>query len=132
MSGTNDVPGTDPDSYEYPLREMIKTSLENGVIPVLTTIPPLHMRGVATRVRVYNQIVADLSQEFGIPMIDYWSAMQGLPNQGLSPDGVHPSLAPDGANGNLSHDHLIYGHPLRNLLTLQALELILNNVIEPN
>jgi LysM repeat protein len=132
MSGTNDVPGTDPDSYAYPLREMIKTSLENGVIPVLTTIPPLHMSGVATRVHVYNQIVTELSHEYGIPMIDYWSAMQGLPNQGLSSDGVHPSLAPGGENGNLSHDYLMYGYPLRNLLTLQALEMILSNVIDPD
>ncbi len=111
---------------------MIKTSLEYGVIPVLTTIPPLHMRGVAARVQAYNQIVADLSHEFGIPMIDYWSAMHGLPNEGLSSDGVHPSLAPGGENGSLSQDFLMYGYPMRNLLTLQALELILNNVIEPN
>lgn len=132
MSGTNDVPGTEPDSYEYPLREMIKTSLENGIIPVLTTIPPMHMSGVGARVLAYNQIVADLSQEFGIPMIDYWSAMRELPNDGLSSDGVHPSLAPGGENGNLRQDYLDHGYPLRNLLTLQMLDLILNQIIEPD
>jgi LysM repeat protein len=132
MSGTNDIPGTDPDSYTYPLREMIKTSLEHGVIPVLTTIPPMHMSGVAARVLAYNQVVADLSHEFGIPMIDYWSAMRELPNDGLSSDGVHPSLAPAGENGNLSEHYLSYGYPLRNLLTLQALDLILDKIIEPN
>jgi LysM repeat protein len=130
MSGTNDVPGTEPDSYEYPLREMIKTSLTNGVIPVLTTIPPMHRNGVESRVLAYNQVVADLSREFGIPMIDYWTAMQGLPGDGLSSDGVHPSLAPGGENGDLSQEYLAYGYPLRNLLTLQALDLILNNIIE--
>ncbi len=130
MLGTNDVPGTEPRSFDYPLREIIETSLENGVIPVLTTIPPLHGYDVSARVLAYNRVVAALSGEYGVPMIDYWAAVQGLPNDGLSSDGVHPSSAPGGDNGYLSSGNLRYGCPMRNLVTLQALDLILRDIIE--
>lgn len=62
--------------------------------------------------------------------MDYWAALQGLPNDGLGSDGVHPSSAPGGNNGILSQDNLRYAVPVRNLVTLQALDLILSSVIE--
>lgn len=130
MLGTNDVPGTAPGSYDYPLREIIETSLEKGIIPVLTTIPPMDRADVVARVLAYNQVVAALSSEYGVPLVDYWAAMQGLPNDGLGSDGVHPSSAPGWANGYLSQENLRYGYPMRNLITLQALDLILSRVIE--
>jgi len=130
MLGTNDVAGTPPGSYDYPLREIINTSLENGVIPVLTTIPPMDRNEYSAWVLAYNQVVAELSQAYGVPLVDYWAALQGLPNDGLGSDGVHPSSAPGGNNGILSQDNLRYGVPVRNLVTLQALDLILSSVIE--
>ncbi|HEY70020.1 MAG TPA: LysM peptidoglycan-binding domain-containing protein [Anaerolineae bacterium] len=130
MLGTNDVAGTAPGGYDYPLREIIETSLEKGIIPVLTTIPPMHRASVESRVLAYNQVVAELAQAYGIPMVDYWAALQGLPNDGLGPDGVHPSGATVRGNGFLNETNLQEGYPMRNLITLQALDSIFRIVIE--
>ena len=50
--------------------------------------------------------------------------METIPNQGLSSDGLHPSLPPDGAPGRFSTDNLQYGYTVRNLTALQTLDVI--------
>jgi LysM repeat protein len=130
MLGTNDVAGTPPGNYDEPLREIIETSLEKGIIPVLSTIPTMHREGIQSRVLAYNQMVAELAQTYSVPMVDYWAALQGLPNDGLMSDGVHPSAAILRGNGFLNDTNLRTGFPVRNLITLQALDAILKIVIE--
>ncbi len=63
-----------------------------------------------------------------VALIDYGAAMAALPNDGLSEDGVHPSVCPEGA-GSLSANCLRYGYNLRNLLTLQALDQLRTEVL---
>jgi hypothetical protein len=43
-----------------------------------------------------------------------------LPNEGLGPDGIHPSAAPDSAD--FTADSLQFGYTVRNLTALQALD----------
>jgi len=82
------------------------------------------------RVSTFNAILAALALEYQIPLVDYWTALQGLPNQGIGSDGVHPTRAPGLEDGHLSTTNLRYGIPMRNLVTLQALDAIWRFVIQ--
>jgi lysophospholipase L1-like esterase len=130
MLGTNDVPDVDnisPKVYERQMRQIIEACINAGVIPLVSTIPAFH-RPTADRVTVFNDILVKLTDEYDIPLWDYHAAMLGLPNDGLSSDGVHPSVAPNGA-GSFTPDSLQYGFNVRNLTALQALDALWREVI---
>ena len=123
MVGTNDVRYTPPAQYEAELRLIIQTSIDRGVIPVVSTIPPVHHDWAVGRVEVINGIIVSLAREYDIPLWDYWSALQGLPDDGLSSDGLHPSVYV-GHAADFSQDYLQAGYTVRNLLALQALDAV--------
>jgi hypothetical protein len=50
--------------------------------------------------------------------------MDPLPNGGMSADGLHPSVPPDGRVYRFSAENLQYGYTLRNLQALQTLDTI--------
>jgi LysM repeat protein len=129
MLGTNDVPSTPLSSYEQTMREILDTTIEYGIVPILSTIPPIQMPGTEDRVESINNIIRNLAHEYDIPLLDYWAAMQGLPNEGLRSDGVHPSHAPAGENADFTPENLQYGMPVRSLTALQALDLVWRTVL---
>jgi hypothetical protein len=104
------------------MRQVIEASMELGVVPIVSTNPPLHRAGTEGRVEAINQIITDLAHEYDIPLLDYHAALQGLPNDGLFRDGVHPSVAP--SNFDFTPDNLQYGYAVRNLTALQALDAV--------
>jgi LysM repeat protein len=122
MLGTNGVMGLPAEDFAQSMRPVIEETLARGIIPLLNTIPPLQRPGMQGKVEAYNAVLRGLADEYRIPLLNYWSALLALPNQGLSADGIHPSEAPAGHNADLSPANLRYGMPLRNLLTLQALD----------
>jgi hypothetical protein len=125
MLGTNDVPDTDyvsPAVYESQMRRLIESCIRAGVIPVVSTIPAFH-RETGFRVALFNDVIFKLTDEYDVPLWNYWAAMQSLPNNGLSSDGVHPSVSP--ASGvDFSAEALQYGMNVRNLTALQALDAV--------
>jgi SH3-like domain-containing protein len=122
MLGTNDVMGTSNDAYRANLERIINETLERGIIPVLTAIPAFQRAGYESRPAELNDIQAALAQAYDIPFWNYWAAMQTLPNQGLGPDGIHPSSAPNTAD--FTADNLQYGHTVHNLTALQVLDML--------
>ncbi|HKZ70034.1 MAG TPA: SGNH/GDSL hydrolase family protein, partial [Anaerolineales bacterium] len=122
MLGTNDVPGTSAARFERHMREVIEISMEMGVVPIVGTIPPMQRAGVEGRVESLNAIITNLAYEYDVPLWDYGSALQGLPDQGLISDGVHPSLAPN--SSDFTPENLQYGMAVRNLTALQALDAV--------
>lgn len=125
MLGTNDVADTDNVTagvYERQLRRVIETAIEMGVVPVVSTLPEFH-RPSGYRVAIFNDIIAKLADEYDIPLWNYWASLQGLPNDGLSSDGVHPSVAPSSAT-DFSEAGLKYGMNMRNLTALQTLDAV--------
>jgi hypothetical protein len=103
----------------------------NSVIPLLSTIPMRTDRAdYSARVPVFNASIRALAEVHGVPLIDYGGAMLDLPTFGLSDDGIHPSVCPDGPEV-LTPDCLRYGYNLRNLLTLQALDMLRRLVLIP-
>ena len=120
MLGTNDVMDTSSDAFRANLQRIVSDSLDQGVVPILSTIPAFHRVGYEARVAELNSIIADVAHQNDIPLWDYWGALAGLPNQGLGPDGIHPSAAPNSAD--FTADSLQFGYTVRNLTALEALD----------
>jgi hypothetical protein len=125
MIGTNDAGSGSAGQYKTSLDEIIQTSVDMGVIPVLFTIPPKALTAdQSARVDAFNQMIRATATQFDIPLCDYYSQMEPLPNKGMSGDGLHASVPPGGASGVFSADNLQYGYTVRNLMALQALDII--------
>lgn len=119
MYGTNDVGYVDPDIYRSNMIAIITTSMDRGVIPIVSTIP--YRYGAEGKVALYNAILIEITAKYHLPLWDYFAAMQMLPRRGIETDGIHPS-SPwwnyfDTADFNT--DNLQYGYTQRNLTGLQ-------------
>jgi hypothetical protein len=127
MIGTNDIlDGVDGDTYRAHLETIVQTSIDSGVIPVLSTIPDNQIQpDWAARVPEFNAIIRSVADTYGVPLWDYWLALQALPNTGLSPDNLHPSYdAAPGTSAIFTADHLVYGFNVRNLTALLVLNAV--------
>ena len=129
MLGGIDVSDLTTADYAANLQTIVQTSIQKGVIPVLTTFVVAPDRGsVYERSLEFNLALLDLADAEGTPLINLWAAAQSLPDDGIGPDHTHLKAqvgsycAFDGAQTRL-------GGTLRNLLTLQALDQLRMNVL---
>lgn len=100
--------------YEADLRLVIEESMRLGVVPILAT----KADDVEGQDRI-NPIIRKLAAEYKMPLLDYWLAVQNLPNGGLNVDGIHPSYARPIFDDPWSMQQ---GWPWRNLTALLALD----------
>lgn len=121
--------GADLDFYRANMAQILQFSIDQGVIPVLTTLVYLPERAeYATSLR-FNGALLDLAESYQTPLINLWAAAQALPNVGIGPDRSHLSAQVgrfctfDGSENEL-------GGTLRNLITLQALESLRVGVLD--
>lgn len=129
MFGTNDV-GYVPDiDYRHNLERIVRLSIEHGVVPVVSTVPP--RIGYDEKVLRFNQIVRDIAYQFDVPLWDYHYAMAFYARTSLAFDGVHPSLPPRGHEDAASfrEENLPYGYVLRNLSALHVLDALWREVV---
>lgn len=125
MLGTNDVGYVNGAQYRTNLNRIVEFSIERGIIPILSTIPNrLDRPEVTDRVPVFNQIISEIAHTHQIPLWDYHSAMQLLPEGGLTQDGIHPSSPAENAAFHLSETNLWAGYVIRNLTGLQMLRAV--------
>lgn len=115
------------EDFEANMRQIIQISLDRNIIPILSTLPRwLGINDGNPRDTLsYSEVIIVLAEEYGIPWIDFRSALEPLPHYGLSsPDGVHPSApTPYTATANFSEVSLsVYGYNIRNILTVEALD----------
>lgn len=130
MVGTNDSGGIPVAEFRANLDRIVRISIQMGVIPVLSTIPPKQYNPATDgRVAEFNQVIVSLAQGYDVPLWNYWQTMAALPNNGLDPDGVHPSTPPDGGTGVFDAEHLRYGYTARNLGALQILYTLWQQVL---
>ncbi len=122
LIGTNDAPAFPGDTYRANMQRIIETSINYGVVPILSTVPPRN--DFNDRVIEYNQVIQQLSALYAIPQIDLYTALLPLPDRGLGPDGIHLSVPPGAPASTMifSEQNLRYGTTMRNLTTLQALD----------
>jgi hypothetical protein len=128
MFGTNDVGILTAGDYRANLSRIVELTEGQGIIPILTTIPP--RTDYETRVQEFNNIVAAVASDHAIPLVDYWGAMLTLGDDGLDLDGVHPSVPPKGYEGaaDFRPQNLYYGYVIRNLTALQMLDAVWRSV----
>lgn len=123
MIGTNDSGSGSAEQFGVQLRTVVQTSIDMGVIPVLSTIPPKRIDDdQSRRVDTFNRVIRQTALQFEIPLWDYYYSMSQLPNGGMATDGLHPSVPPDGRVYRFSVENLQYGYTLRNLQALQVLD----------
>lgn len=120
--------GTSVEAYRTNMEEIVTTSIGQGVIPVLSTIVFLPERDVYPLSLQFNMVLLDLADEYQIPLINLWQAVQTLPNVGIGPDRSH-LRAQVGRYCSFDGTEQELGGTLRNLLNLQALHMLETNVL---
>lgn len=114
MLGTNDI--WKPEEFEPQMRKILEFSIENGVIPIIST-----KADNAEGDHFINMTIANLAWEYEIPLLNYWLAVQPLPDQGLQEDGAHLTW---GRNFFNDPQAMSRAWPVRNLTALQALNAV--------
>ena len=127
MFGAQDLLFTPPDQFDRNLRQIVHETIQSGVVPILSTFPGnLSMWEMSLR---YNQIVVQIALDYDIPLINLWVALETLPHYGLDDDGRHLST-PITQAGDLTPENLLRGYPLRNLITLETLDVVWRDVLQ--
>ena len=121
MFGAQDLLFTPPHEFNRNLRQIVHETIAAGVVPLVSTFPGHN--GQWERAIQYNQIVVQVALDYDVPLMNLFRALEPLPNHGLTSDGRH--LTPPITHpADLSAANLSQGYPLRNLLTLQALDAV--------
>ena len=122
MFGTNDVFYLDEASFDYFLRSIVVETIRDGILPIMSTFP--QRPEFPEKSVLYNQIVVQIAQDYDVPLINLWLALEPLPNKGLGDDHLHLSY-PIGEPGDFSDPaNLQTGYVMRNLVTLQSLDAV--------
>ena len=127
MFGTNDVFYLDETQFDFFYRSIVVTTIRNGILPILSTFP--QRPEFPEKSVLYNQLVAQIAQDYDIPLINLWLALEPLPDNGIDPsDSTHMSTPDNGATCYFIGPNLQAGFTVRNLLTLQTLDVVLHAV----
>ncbi len=123
MFGTNDVFYLEAADFDYYLRNVVLKTIQSGVVPVLSTFPG--RPEYPEKSILFNQIIVRIAENYDLPLINLWLALQKLPNQGVdTTETIHLTVPGDGNTGILDDEHLQAGYTYRNLITLQALDVL--------
>jgi hypothetical protein len=124
MFGTNDVQYLSEEQFDYFLRSIVAETLRNTTLPILSTFP--YRPEFPDKSVLFNQIVVQVALDYDVPLINLWRALEPLPNQGIDEEETtHMSEPPDGAVCYFTGENLEAGFTVRNLVTLQALDAVL-------
>jgi hypothetical protein len=129
MIGTNDLVSGDVNHFSKNLNRILTIIENHYVVPVVSTIP--YRRDdlvLQDRVYTYNVAIVRTASSHGAPLWNYWLAMESLPSNGVSIDGIHPSLPPDNRTTIFDNTHLQFGFTMRNLTALQVLQRLMTYV----
>ena len=123
MFGTNDVGFGDTHMFGRNLFTIIDTLSMQGVVPIVSAIPP---RDDSTTIDAwvprYNLVARGIAQARRVPFVDLHRELLTVPAHSLGPDGVHLNVyVPSGARGCVMNTTgLGFGHNTRNLATLEG------------
>jgi hypothetical protein len=126
MFGSNDIAALEPKHFDFFLRVVVHQTIEQGIIPLLSTFPGSTRS--EERTHQFNQIIVQVARDYDVPMMNLWAALQPLP--GVGRDGsVYLSKYSYESVGNFTEDGLQYGYNMRNLLVLRSLDMLWREVI---
>lgn len=126
LTGTHDLEKPGPDAlYTFAdnLLTTVDTLSEQGVVPVLSTIPD--RTNYSLVVPRYNGVIRAIAQGRQLPLIDLHLALSKLPMAGLGVDGVDLSVFVSAMENRpcfFSEAALQFGYNLHNLETLRGLD----------
>ena len=116
--GTNQV--WQPEEFETGMRQILDILISKSVVPILSTKGD-NLEGDHR----INRTIACLAQEYDVPLWNFWSAIQSLPDHGLQSDLEHLTYGItdfDDAHAMQS------AWTIRNLTALQALDAVWRGV----
>lgn len=116
--GTNQV--WKPDEFEAGMRQILVLLLAENVVPILSTKGD-NLEGDHR----INRTIVCLAKEYDVPLWNFWSAIQPLPNRGLQPDLEHLTY---GITDFGDADAMQTAWTVRNLTALQALDSLWKSV----
>ncbi len=123
MFGTNDVTYSTPADYNDYLRTIVIQTLDQGVVPILSTFPTRPEDEAKSL--LLNQIVVRVALDYHIPLMNLSRALEPLPFHGVDPkDTIHLTVPADQRVDNFTGENLQAGFTVRNLVTLQALDAV--------
>lgn len=125
LFGTNDIETSRVTTFARRYTRLVDQALVHGVVPLVSTIPERRDRE-ASRLQVprFNAAIRAIAQARQVPLVDLQQALSRLPNEGLSSDGIHPSVLSVGGRArgcDFGPEGLSYGFNMRNWVSLQAL-----------
>lgn len=117
--GANDVGGYA--DFEESMRRVIENTIANGVVPILATKPDNYEGD-----HNINRTIAMLAYEYGVPLWNFWAAIQPLQDHGmLNGTSVHLSYSEISSWADFeTPGSLDYGWTMRNLSAVQMLDAI--------
>jgi hypothetical protein len=108
------------DEFETGMRQILDILLSENIVPVLSTKGD-NLEGDHS----INRTSACLAQEYDVPLWNFWSAIQPLPNHGLQADLEHLTYGID----DFDDDNAMHSAwTVRNLTGLQALDTVWRGV----
>lgn len=126
MFGTNDVMFFEADLFDFYMRSIILETINNGTVPILYTIPI--RPEFPEKTYQFNQVIIKLAQDYDLPLVNLWLAIQDLPFEGVDQlEPIHLSIPEDEQAGDFT-TNLDYGYTVRNLITLQTLDILLDGL----
>jgi hypothetical protein len=117
--GTNQVHRSE--EFESGMRQIIDVLISRKVLPILSTKGD-NLEGDHR----INRTIACLTQEYEIPLWNFWAAIQSLPDHGLQSDLEH--LTYSGTNDFDDPHAMQYAWAVRNLTALQVLDEVWKSV----
>lgn len=129
MFGTNDVSYLNESQFDYFLRSVLVETIRGGTLPILSTFPS--RPEFPEKVELFNRIIVQAALDYDIPLINLWRALDPLPDHGIDlEDPTHLTAPTETSAATFSEATLETGFAMRNLLTLQALQILLEDVSE--
>ncbi len=131
LFGANDVRHMTDADFDQQMRQIVEESLDQGVIPVLSTFSVHPDDALWWQAINFNLRLSEIAAEYEVPLINLWAAARILPEYGLDEDRIH--LANSGfPNLKFSTGHEAwYGTSLQNLLSIVMLDEIRRAVDTP-
>ena len=114
-----------PGEFEHNLRTILDDTIAKGIVPILATKAD-NVEGDES----VNATIAQLAQEYQVPLWNFWRAAQPLPKHGLIlPEHLSTVSYLNFTDFSLP-DSLEYGMQVRNLTALEMLDFLRQNLAE--
>lgn len=121
MYGSVDVQLYGADAFQGYLNQVVQYTINQGIIPVLTTYTT-SSDYYPSQVEQFNNVIRSIASTEQIPLIEFRNPALNLPDRGVQADKYHLSMNGSSYYIALNGEQDQYGLTLRNMLTLQALD----------